>query len=85
MIAEAIILALLILGFIFLHTRLYGSKFYNYVTILILPFIMSYLFIHTSEYKTSTNIFFAFFLAGFIYQAVKFYSKYLNPKTSTDD
>lgn len=77
MITETVLLVVFILGFIFLHTRFKGSKVYDYIIILSLPFLMSYLFIHLREYNFSSYLLIIMVTGGFIYQAIKFYSKYL--------
>lgn len=77
MIAETIVSVVFILGFILLHSRLKGSKVYDYITLLIIPFLIFYLFFD-SWGRDSSPYFLIFLLTGgFIYQAVKFYNKYL--------
>ena len=77
MITETIVAIVFILGFILLHTWLKGSKVYNYITLLLLPFVIFFLFIGLSEKNSSGYLLIPMLTSGFIYQAVKFYNKYL--------
>jgi len=77
MITELIIAVVFILGFIMLHTRFKGSKVYDYIALLILPFLIFYLFFDSWVRDSSAYFLILLLTGGFIYQAVKFYSKYL--------
>jgi len=77
MITETIFAVVIILGFIFLQIRFKGSKVYDYIIILSLPFIIGYLFINIREYNFTAYLMILFFIGGFIYQAFKFYNNYL--------
>jgi hypothetical protein len=77
MITETIVAIVFILGFILLHTWLKGSKVYNYITLLLLPFVIFFLFTGLSEKNSSGYLLILMLTSGFIYQAVKFYNKFL--------
>ena len=77
MLAETIVSVVFILGFILLHSKLKGSKVYDYITLLILPFLIFYLFFDSWVRDSSACVLILLLTGGFIYQAVKFYNMYL--------
>ncbi|HEY9115107.1 MAG TPA: hypothetical protein VIN10_10415 [Bacteroidales bacterium] len=74
---EFILIAVFIFSLISVHTKLKGTKVYEFFTLLALPFLMSYLFFNLREYNFTDYLMILLFAGGFIYQAVKFYDKYL--------